>query len=286
MEVITFDDAAAFVARVSPLLLAHEAHNNLILGICVELARNARTYGQEPPVLRAVVEAGAPALAALQTPPHKLVLSHAGRPGAAEALAAALLREGLELPGVLGPRPVAEAFAAGWAAGGGPPATPGMDQRIYQLTAVRPPPAPPGRMRRATAGDRPLLEAWFAAFSAEATPGSAEGDVAAVVTRWLSSESRQLVLWEDGEAAAMAGAAGPTPQGIRIGAVYTPPGRRRRGYASALVAALSQAQLDAGRRYCFLYTDLGNPTSNHIYQAIGYEPVVDIAELRFQAGSG
>jgi predicted GNAT family acetyltransferase len=63
---------------------------------------------------------------------------------------------------------------------------------------------------------------------------------------------------------------------VRIGPVYTPPEARNRGYASALVAAISQAQLDAGRRFCFLFTDLANPTANHIYQAIGYEPVRDV----------
>ena len=63
--------------------------------------------------------------------------------------------------------------------------------------------------------------------------------------------------------------------------MYTPPERRRRGYASALVAALSQEQLDAGKEFCFLYTDLANPTSNKIYQDIGYEPVADVDEYRF-----
>ena len=66
--------------------------------------------------------------------------------------------------------------------------------------------------------------------------------------------------------------------------MYTPPPARGRGYASALVAEASQLQLDAGRRFCFLFTDLANPTSNHIYQAIGYEPVRDVDEYRFGAG--
>ena len=74
----------------------------------------------------------------------------------------------------------------------------------------------------------------------------------------------------------MAGVGSQTPNGVRIGPVYTPPEARNRGYASALVAAISQAQLDAGRRFCFLFTDLANPTSNHIYQMIGYEPVRDV----------
>ena len=77
------------------------------------------------------------------------------------------------------------------------------------------------------------------------------------------------------------GVGGETPSGIRIGPVYTPPPDRGQGYASALVAAVSQAQLDAGRRFCFLYTDLANPTSNRIYQAIGYRPVTGALRIDF-----
>ena len=69
--------------------------------------------------------------------------------------------------------------------------------------------------------------------------------------------------------------------GVRIGAVYTPPEHRRRGYATATVASLSRAMLDRGRRACYLFTDLANPTSNHIYAEIGYEPVCDVDEIRF-----
>jgi predicted GNAT family acetyltransferase len=73
----------------------------------------------------------------------------------------------------------------------------------------------------------------------------------------------------------MVGFGGETPSGIRISWVYTPPSRRRQGYASALVAAMSQKLLDEGRKFCFLYTDLANPTSNSIYQRLGYQPVGD-----------
>jgi predicted GNAT family acetyltransferase len=66
--------------------------------------------------------------------------------------------------------------------------------------------------------------------------------------------------------------------------VYTPPELRRRGYASALVAALSRRLLDEGRRFCFLYTDLANPTSNHIYREIGYEEVCPATSYRFERG--
>ena len=79
------------------------------------------------------------------------------------------------------------------------------------------------------------------------------------------------------------GAAGPTPRGICIGPVYTPPDRRGRGYASNLVAEVSQRQIASDRSFCVLFTDLANPTSNHIYQAIGYTPVVDAEQYLFPA---
>jgi predicted GNAT family acetyltransferase len=91
-----------------------------------------------------------------------------------------------------------------------------------------------------------------------------------------------FVLWEDGGGpVSVTGFGSPTPNGMRIGPVYTPPERRGRGYAGALVAEVSQAQLDAGRRFCFLYTDLANPTSNRLYVALGYERVCDSVELDF-----
>ena len=80
----------------------------------------------------------------------------------------------------------------------------------------------------------------------------------------------------------LAGAGGLTPNGIRVGPVYTPPELRGRGYASNLVAGVSQLQLDAGRTFVFLFTDLANPTANQIYQEIGYEPVNDVDEYAFR----
>jgi predicted GNAT family acetyltransferase len=68
---------------------------------------------------------------------------------------------------------------------------------------------------------------------------------------------------------------------VRIGPVYTPPRYRKRGYAGALVAAASQRALDNGAAACSLYTDLANPTSNKIYQAVGYRPICDVTMYQF-----
>jgi predicted GNAT family acetyltransferase len=95
------------------------------------------------------------------------------------------------------------------------------------------------------------------------------------------------MLWEDeGEPVSFAGWGGRTPNGIRVGPVYTPPELRGRGYATAVTAELSQGLLDGrlfdgGRQFCFLYTDLANPTSNAIYERIGYRRVAESAEVLF-----
>ncbi len=98
-------------------------------------------------------------------------------------------------------------------------------------------------------------------------------------------QARGLYLWVDGAPVSMAGYTGPTPHGIRVGPVYTPPELRGRGYASALVAQMSQALLDGGRSFCFLFTNLANPTANHIYEEIGYEAVVDVDVYTFTSRS-
>ena len=155
-----------------------------------------------------------------------------------------------------------------------------MSERVYQLTEVQPVPSVPGRARPATLDDRDLVIAWLEAFRLEAFGDAEPGSVVADADRWLARRGRAPPV--AGRRRCLAGGTGGrTPNGIRIGPVYTPPDARRRGYASALVAAISQAELDAGRRFCFLFTDLANPTANHIYQAIGYAPVRDVEAYAF-----
>lgn len=90
-------------------------------------------------------------------------------------------------------------------------------------------------------------------------------------------------VWEvEGHPVSLAAAVAPTPHGIRLNNVYTPPEERGRGYASALVAALTQLLLDRGREFVFLHTDLANPTSNAIYQRLGYKLVADLQVYSLQ----
>jgi predicted GNAT family acetyltransferase len=214
----------------------------------------------------------------LQTPPHPVLLSGMPEP-AIETLPDALTSVGRSLPGVTATNAAAEGFAAAWQRRTGKTFQVRQRQRLYRLGELVPPrPAPPGAPRVVAAPDRDLLLAWHEAFidEADAVPGRS----GAVVDDRLTYGG--LTLWEvDGEPVSMAGRSRLVAGMTRVAPVYTPLAHRRRGYAAAVTATVSQDGLDAGASEVLLFTDLANPTSNSVYQRIGYRPVDDFLVVTF-----
>ena len=271
-----------FLATAGAFLAEREAEHNLLFGICSTIQKSPEVF-ENPPRFAVVTDGrGKVRGAALQTPPFNAVLSMIDTQAATDALADALRDD--PLPGVLGPKEAAARFAKRWSAAIGRQATVGVAERIFRLERVKQPPRPAsGTWRIADERDRRLIADWVVAFRDEVdveSPPIADPD--AVAGRWIEQETRIGYVWEDGgQVVSLVGAGGETPNGIRIGPVYTPPERRGHGYASSLTAAASQDQLGRGRRFVFLFTDLSNPTSNKIYRSIGYAPVVDVDMYRF-----
>jgi predicted GNAT family acetyltransferase len=284
-EVVRLDDPAAFLAQAEPFLLADEARHNLLLGIAGTIRDAPDLYPERS--LWLVRQGGSVVEAALRTPPYNLVLARPRSRTVLAALAEAVAGE--KLPGVVGTEPEVHEFAELWARHAGVGSRVSMRQGVYALEQVERLPGVPGSARVATTEDRDHLLRWWIAFGDEVRheghPGRERAE--ATLDHRLSSDRGGILLWEDGgEPVSFAGWGGPTPNGIRIGPVYTPPDLRGRGYATALTTELSQRLLDGrlfdgGRRLCFLYTDLSNPTSNAIYERIGYFRVAESAEIVF-----
>jgi predicted GNAT family acetyltransferase len=280
MVIRRLEDAAAFLAEAGPLLLADEARHNLQLGVAGTLQTSPGIYDEHR--LWIVEDEGETVAAALRTPPWNLLLA---RPRDEQALGALVDGIGEELPGVVGARPEVDSFVELWTARRAVGSCVERRQGIYALDRVEPVPRPSGATRRATRSDAPLLAEWIRAFGDEAMSDSDPGrnELGSIVEQRLSGPDSGFLLWEDGGApVSMSGWGGRTPNGIRIGPVYTPPELRGRGYATALVAEQSQTLLDEGLTFCFLYTDLANPTSNAIYERIGYARVCDSLMVSFQ----
>jgi len=285
IQVTRSDDPEAFLAEAEELLLADEARHNLILGVAGTIRDAPDLYPLRSFWL--AKHGGKVVGAAMRTPPYNLILARPALPAALEALARAVMDE---LPGVIGAVPESEEFAELWAANAGARARTHMRQGVYALEHVEPPPPASGSPRVATTDDRELVLSWWIAFGDEVLHEGGPGreNAATMVDHRLASSVSGILLWEDdGNPVSLAGWGGRTPSGIRVGPVYTPPDLRGRGYASSLTAELSQRLLDGrlfdgGRRFCFLYTDLANPTSNAIYERIGYRRVAESAEVLFE----
>jgi predicted GNAT family acetyltransferase len=148
-----------------------------------------------------------------------------------------------------------------------------MRERLYRLDRLCMPKTP-GRARRATAEDGELILGWVDAFIAESGVDHAPPPSRTILAR-IEQQLAWLWLDEAGEPAAMALRNAPASGVARVGPVYTTPTRRRRGYGAAVTAACTADAIEAGVQSVVLFTDLANPTSNSIYQQIGYRPLSD-----------
>lgn len=159
-----------------------------------------------------------------------------------------------------------------------------MNQRIYELKAVNPDIKQFGTLRLLEEKDMYFFPYWLEAFNAASTYGKTEMSIPQdeKLYRYRLSTKKIYVLEVNGIPVSMAGYTRELQTAIGVSFVYTPPYYRGKGYASSCVAQLSQMALDKGFTKCILYTDLLNPTSNSIYQKIGYTPVCDSLMLKFE----
>lgn len=272
MDVRVVEDPQTF-ARTAGALYAADPVRHTVALTAMALKRPGH-------IMLTVVDGDELRGAALRTPPYPLIAS--GLPvDSVDQVAAVLAELDPDLPGVNGPREPAEAFAAAWAKRTGRSWHEAVASRLYRLDDLVVPTVP-GWTRTADDADLPLLTRWWVDFQLEAHGYERDPDGAPRFVRQCVDKGDGFVLWEvDGSVVSMAKASAPIDGMSRIGPVYTPPEQRERGYGSAVTAAASRWGLDRGAVTMLLFTDLTNPTSNSIYQKLGYRPVFDTVELLF-----
>jgi GNAT superfamily N-acetyltransferase len=277
------EDLDTFLTTAGGFLRARPAANTIMLTATELLrAKGMAAIGDVSPVFGWLASSdGSVGAAFMHTPPYPVLLTDMPDAAAAE-LAADLADRGHRTPGVNAMPGPGAAFAAAWQARTGQPASTGMRMRLYALDTLLPPdPPPPGQARTADATDRDLLLAWLNAFHDEAQPAGPNETERVVNARvgWGG-----MVLWEhEGRPVSLAGRNRPAAGQARIGPVYTPPDLRGRGFGAAATAAITQAALDDGAEGVVLFTDLANPTSNTLYQRLGYRALSDWVVIRFGA---
>jgi GNAT superfamily N-acetyltransferase len=272
------EDVAAFTATAGDFLRSRPVQHSVLLTLVDTLIRRgAHAYGPDDPIFGWWrTDDGPVDGVVVQTPPFPLMVSPlplAAVPAAVTALA------DRPLPGANLLTEAVDTFVAGWQQQTGAACHLHMRTRLYALGTLTPPLAlPAGSARTAGPGDRELLLRWMVAFQDDI--GERQADFGGAIDDRISYGG--ITLWEDGgEPVSMAVRSRPQAGVIRMQTVYTPPARRGRGYAGAATTVATRTALDTGATAVVLVTDQANPTSNALYQRLGYRPVEDRTVVAF-----
>ena len=269
-------DVEEYAAAALPLLASDPAHFTVAL---TSLAQVRSARAAVPGRWAWWTEQGEVRGAAALTPPFAVDLAQVPEV-ALPALLDGLATGEPQPDAFFGPTGVAVQAAALWTARHGGRAVLRMAQRLHVLDTLLPPADPGGAARTATEADTDLVTGWLGDFVDEA--GTERHDLRGLATYRIVDGG--VLIWEDdaGEPVAMASRNRIVAGMARVGPVWTVVPQRRRGYAAAVTAAVTEASLAAGATTAVLFTDLTNPTSNGIYRRLGYRPVGDRASLALE----
>ncbi|WNV82555.1 GNAT family N-acetyltransferase [Umezawaea sp. Da 62-37] len=281
-DMVVYDDLASFWSATQALYTADPVRHTVVLTAITRRLTHPKP-DTEPEILVTAQENGRLVGAAIQMPPYPLIVG-AIPLRLIDDFVATLHQLVPDLGGVNGDRTTAEAFAAAWSKRTGCTVTEDMAMSLHRLTTLVVPEVR-GEMRLATDSDVEMLGDWHHDFVTEAMSHTPETDVEAGIRREIT-QGHAHAIWHVGCIPVSWAAASPPVHNMsRIGPVYTPPVLRNNGYAAAVTAAVATWARESGADEVLLYTDLANPTSNALYQRIGFVPVFDATELSLTPAS-
>ncbi|MFF8192531.1 GNAT family N-acetyltransferase [Streptomyces bobili] len=270
------EDVDEFLARAGDFLRSRPALHTTALSVTEKL----RTQGTEGAVFGRLERGGEVGATFYRFPSRGLSVTSLTAEQA-DALAAQLIALGHSLPWITADDSTATAFAEAWQRRTGATPTPRVRLHLYRLGTLTPPePFPAGRGRLVGEREHEHLMGWCREFAADVGE-----DVTIDAGSWAGTRfaEKRYTYWEtpDGTPVSMAGVNPLVGGQVRVDPVYTPAHLRGRGYAGAVTVEVSRAALAAGAEEVVLYTNAANPTSNALYQRLGYVRITDVVVYDF-----
>jgi uncharacterized protein len=279
-KVKRYNHSQDFLYECSSFLKKEESFNNLIFGIAENTVPDKSENNQ---LFLSIIDEHKTQieLAAVKVFPHRLVFYTTSTDlGLLSALSNFLKKNSVMLPGVIAPNNLAVSFSEIWAVLNKLNYRIANKERIFELKSRPKAAQTDGFLRKAKMTDIDKISCWVKDFFKEALKEDKSITECNELVETKIGDNL-MFLWEDKEVVSMAAGTRPTKEGISITFVYTPKEFRKSGYASSCVASLSN-QLFTDRYKCItLFTDLSNPTSNLIYQDIGFTKVGDVYAIDF-----
>lgn len=274
------EDMDDLLARAGDFLRSRPVLHNTPLTVLENWRTRPGTYDPGSVLFGRLESEGDTRAVFFRPPTRRLTLTPLS-PERADALAARLAGLGHELSGVTADHDTATAFAEAWQRHTGATPTLRVRMHLYRLgTLTLPEPHPEGRGRIVGEQDHERLMRWCRELAADL------GETVTIdADSWAGTRfaEKRYTFWEtpDGAPVSMAGANPMVTGMVRVDPVYTPAHLRGRGYAAAVSAEVSRAALAAGATEVVLFTNAANPTSNALYQRLGYRRVADWAPYDF-----
>ncbi|MED2933094.1 GNAT family N-acetyltransferase [Bacillus wiedmannii] len=268
IQLHVYKEILHFKEDVTPFLEKNEQENNLILGVLQMV--------QQPIFMGVAKQREEIKVVFLQTEEKKQIIVATSEMMEEEIveLAKRLAEVYPNVPGLIGNKKTVQRLAEEIAVLENKKTNVVMEQGVYALQQVKKKWTEDGAFREIGSDELPLIEQWIYQFCEDVRLPTTKEE-AKQTTHTLITNRRLFGLDVDGKLVSVAAKTRPTTNNITVNFVYTPKEARKKGYASSCVAALSQRMLDEGYKTTTLYTDLANPTSNKIYQEIGYEQIAE-----------
>jgi predicted GNAT family acetyltransferase len=252
--------------------------------LCEMMASSKEPPKVQPSLLR-IVDGGKTVSAAIQiNPPQQNIVLTFSNEAQLNVLATYLKKQDFKFQGVVGPAQESEMFSDLWVEMSSKSKKLAMGQKIYKADMCIQPKNVTGKLKIANENELNIVTQYFVDFAEESLPLSERksfDEIKIMTSKKLTD--KWIYLWMvDGTSVSVAHIGRPTKNGISVSGVFTPRQFRKRGYASAVTAGVTQAMLDSGKKFCVLYTDLSNPTSNKIYQDVGYREVAASKYFSFE----
>lgn len=268
IQLHVYKEILHFKEDVTPFLEKNEQENNLMLGIL--------QVAQEPTFMGVAKRGEEIAIVFLQTEEKiQMIVATSEIPEVdIVKLAKELSKVYPDIPGLIGNKETVQRLAEEIAVLENKKTNVVMEQGVYALQQVKKKWTEEGAFREIGSDELPLIEQWIYQFCEDVRLPTTKEE-AKQTAHTLITNRRLFGLDVDGKLVSVAAKTRPTTNNITVNFVYTPKEARKKGYASSCVAALSQRMLDEGYKTTTLYTDLANPTSNKIYQEIGYEQIAE-----------
>lgn len=272
-----------FLDIAEDFLLKEESLNNLSLGLAERLKTNgmANPGSGEPFFIILEIQEKVVGTALRTSPERPLALSRIAEENLPE-LIKVLEEKEVILEGCVGPTETVKAFCKLWKI----PSKPAMGQGVYECVKSIPPREIRGSLIKARLDHSEEVEAavlFGAGFIEECFPLHREPLVEARKMVEFYIEQGVLFLWksQEGDLVSMAVRNRESKNASTIGWVFTPKEQRGRGYGSMVTFGVTQEIFKSGKKFANLFTDLSNPTSNSIYQKIGFRKIADSTHVDF-----